>query len=149
MKRVDYASVLVFDRSQSKVLMVRNGSEASSYWSLPTGGVEKGETLEQAAVREAKEETGLDIEITGLYTVREVFFSTRGEHALLFTFYAKVTGGQLQISDPDQEIMEACWMEIDRANELMTYLPEKVKIKSGGNAESNPAGIYYFHGEEA
>lgn len=145
MKRVDYASTLVYDSSKTKILMVRNQSSKGSYWSIPVGAVEKGETLEQAAIRETKEETGLDVEIHKLYAVREVFFAERGEHALLFTFFADITGGEIHIADPDGEIAEACWLDLHVANEFMYYLPEHLKVKAHGH---NEAGIYYFHGED-
>lgn len=86
MKRVDVASALIFDNSKEKVLLVRNKKGETSYWSPPGGAVEKGETLHQAAIREIKEETGYDIVVDKLNSVREVFFSESGHHALIFTF---------------------------------------------------------------
>ncbi|GIP35350.1 hypothetical protein J2TS4_45600 [Paenibacillus sp. J2TS4] len=74
MKRVDVACALIFDESQEHILMVRNRKGDSSYWSLPGGAVEAGETLEQALKRETMEETGLEVEVSSLYSVREVFF---------------------------------------------------------------------------
>ncbi|MGW6427620.1 NUDIX domain-containing protein [Nocardia sp. NPDC055053] len=57
------SSALVVD-GIGRILMQRRGD--SGNWSLPGGVMEIGEILEQCAVRETKEETGLDIEITGL-----------------------------------------------------------------------------------
>lgn len=53
-----------FTKSRQKEL--KNVKGDSSYLSLPYGAVEAGETLEQAAIREEKEETGYGIVITGL-----------------------------------------------------------------------------------
>ncbi|CAM4401043.1 NUDIX hydrolase [Paenibacillus alkaliterrae] len=64
MKRVDVSSALITD-SEGHILIVKNAKGDSSYWSLPGGAVEAGETLEQAATREVKEETGDGIVITG------------------------------------------------------------------------------------
>jgi ADP-ribose pyrophosphatase YjhB (NUDIX family) len=61
MKRVDVTYVLLFDDQGENVLMVKNKGENSSYYTLPGGAVEPGETLEEAAIREVKEETGLDV----------------------------------------------------------------------------------------
>ncbi|MFI7001638.1 NUDIX domain-containing protein [Nocardia sp. NPDC050175] len=56
-------SALIVDEDGA-ILMQRRSD--SGNWSLPGGTMEIGETLEQCVVRETKEETGLDIEITGL-----------------------------------------------------------------------------------
>jgi len=125
MKRVDVTYVLLFDENHQKVLMVKNKGENSSYYTLPGGAVEDGETLEEAAVREVKEETGVDIEIDGLFTVNEAFFEDRGHHAIFFTFTGKIVGGEIEISFPD-EIEEVTWMEADEAEQYM-YLPNEQK----------------------
>ncbi|WP_325048389.1 NUDIX hydrolase [Paenibacillus sp. CAA11] len=62
MKRVDVVYSLITDQSKSKVLAVKNVGRSS--WSLPGGAAWPNESLEQAAIREAKEETGLDIKVT-------------------------------------------------------------------------------------
>ena len=130
MKRIDVASALIFNNTQDQILLVRNKKGNSSYWSLPGGAVELGETLEEALRREAKEQTGLTVEMSGLYSVREVFFSDSDQHALIFTFMADIIGGEIEIDDPDQDILEVKWTELKAANELMPYLPEKLKAPS-------------------
>lgn len=103
MIRVDVASALVFD-DQDNLLLVKNKNGDSFYWGPPGGAVEEGETLEQAVIREVKEETGYSIAITGLNSVREMFFRKTEHHALIVTFYAKVISGDLEIDDPDLEV---------------------------------------------
>lgn len=125
LKRVDVAYVLLLDEAHEKVLMVKNIGENSSYYTLPGGAVEEGETLPEAAVREVKEETGLDIEVSGIVSVMEAFFEARGHHAIFFIFEGGVKGGDINISMPD-EIEEVVWMEVEEAERYLS-LPVRVK----------------------
>lgn len=114
MKRVDVAYVLLFDELEQNVLMVKNKGTDSSYYTPPGGAVEMGETLVEAAVREVKEETGLDVRIGGIFSVGEAFFEERGHHAIFFTFVGKIIGGEINISFPE-EIEEVTWMNLKQA----------------------------------
>lgn len=144
MKRVNYANALIIDKLSHKVLLVKNGDPNSHYWSFPGGKVEDSETLEQAVVREVKEETGFGIRIESLYSVREVLFEDKNEHALIFTFISEIVAGEIDISDPDQEIIEVQWMDIDVANKLMPYIPNQISIPEEQEISS---AFYFFHGK--
>ena len=82
----------------------------SGNWALPGGGMEMNESLADSVVREVKEETGLDVEVTGLvgtYTdPRHIIAYTDGEVRRQFNicYTARVTGGQLAISDESTEL---------------------------------------------
>jgi 8-oxo-dGTP diphosphatase len=143
LKRIDVASTILLDETRQKIVMVRSQKDGKFNWTTPGGAVEPGETLEQAAIRETKEECGYDVRIGGLHSVREMFFETSGHHVVIFTFYATITGGELEIMDPDGDIVEVCWMELPAANELMTYLPEKL---NGVDEASSGSAPYYFQG---
>jgi 8-oxo-dGTP diphosphatase len=144
MQRVNYVNALIMDESTRQVLLVKNGTPDSFYWSFPGGRVEGPETLEQALVREVLEETGYRVKVGKIYCVREVLFGKRREHALIFTFHAKIVGGQLAVSDPDREIVEARWMDIREADAAMPYIPGYMRL----SAERGPsAAFYHFHGE--
>ncbi|WP_028552353.1 NUDIX hydrolase [Paenibacillus sp. UNC451MF] len=141
LKRVDVAIALIWDEAGQNVVMVKNKNGNGAYWSLPGGAVEPGETLEQAVLRETKEESGLEVKVKGLHSVREVFFTEAGHHALLFTFEAVIVGGELEVSDPDEEITEVKWMAVDNANELFANLPVKMVI-----SRDYKIPVYSFHG---
>jgi 8-oxo-dGTP diphosphatase len=81
----------VADRGGAELLLVRQ-SYGQRYWSLPGGSMEPGESIEQAAVREAKEETGLDVRLTRLVGV----YSKPEQDALAICFEAEVLGGAVQ-----------------------------------------------------
>ena len=90
-------------------------------WSLPKGHIEKGETQEQAALREVKEETGLDARIVD--ALGEVVYFYRRPKGLtrkvVYHFLMERTGGEF--GPPNWEVDEVRWIDIDRAHTLLTY----------------------------
>jgi len=104
-------AVFVFLQQVDKLLLVKQGY-GQQYWSLPGGVVEEGETIQQAIVREVKEETGLDITIgrvVGLY-------SKPRENALAITLAGCIVGGELK---PDHEILECHFFPLDQLPSLV------------------------------
>ena len=101
--RVEGASVYATD-GEGRILVVR--PTYSNEWMLPGGRVERGETPHGAAVREAREETGLDVVIDRLALV-----DARRARDTSFIFVAHVTGGELE---PQLgEIAEVGWLRRD------------------------------------
>jgi len=91
--------------SDKGVVLVRRGSEPyEGRWALPGGFVEVGETVRQAAVREAAEETGLAVEVSrlvGVYSDPER--DPRG-HNVSVAFLARVLSGQMQAASDAAEV---------------------------------------------
>ena len=90
--------------AEGRILVVR--PTYTNEWMLPGGRVERGETPHQAAVREAREETGLDVVLDRL-----VLVDARKSSDTSFIFAAHMTGGELE---PQLgEIAEVGWLHRD------------------------------------
>jgi 8-oxo-dGTP pyrophosphatase MutT (NUDIX family) len=101
------ASAVVTD-DKGRILLQRRRD--NDLWALPGGGMDMGDSLPGTAVREVKEETGLDVEITGLvgtYTdPRHIIAYSDGEVRRQFNvcFRARIIGGTLEISDESSDL---------------------------------------------
>jgi 8-oxo-dGTP diphosphatase len=95
-----------------RVLIVRRAREPGlGLYTLPGGGVELGETLQEAVVREVREETGLDVEPLALAGYRQVIVRDADgrieRHFVLLPFASRWTGGEVVLN---AELSEAQWL---------------------------------------
>lgn len=83
-------------------------------WIVPGGHVEPGETLENAVIRETKEEIGVDIEIIEQFNIGQSFVSPpefkRNAHFLFIDFVARLKSGKFVFND---EISDCKWWPLD------------------------------------
>lgn len=92
------SSVIAFDKSKKKIVLVKRRD--IPVWVVPGGGIEKGESPEQAAIRETKEESGFDVKI-----VRKVAVYTHiGSHKKNHLFEAIIVGGEARINSEAKEV---------------------------------------------
>jgi len=78
------------------VLIKRRNYPFQGKWALPGGFVDYGETVEHATVREMKEETGLEVEITRLVGVYSDPARDPRGHAVSVVYLCKIAGGTLK-----------------------------------------------------
>ncbi len=81
----------------------RPGKSGQERWATPSGYIEFGENFLATAIREAKEETGLEVEIAAILNVTDSLFPP-DQHYLNIYLLARVTGGQLQSGDDMGEL---------------------------------------------
>ena len=91
--RIRVAPIVVRDHA---LLLVRHVKGDRTYWLLPGGGVDYGETLGEALLREIKEETNLDTELGELVMVNDSIPPDGHRHVVNLYFTARVTGGELR-----------------------------------------------------
>jgi len=83
-------------RHDGRLVLLKRGIEpAYGKWVFPGGFVDRGERVEDAAVRETKEESHLDIRLTGLLNI----YSYSGHPVIIIVFTAEVVGGALAAGD--------------------------------------------------
>lgn len=125
-------AVIVAVIDDGKILLTKR--EDFEVWCLPGGGVEEGESLAEGAIREAKEETGLDVELTRLVGA----YSRRGGgihdvHAVLYA--AKPVGGELR-TQPNETI-EVAYFPFDQLPDELLF-GHKRRIE---DAINNASGV--------
>ncbi len=111
------ATSAVVTDSQGRILLQRRAD--SGNWALPGGAMEMDESLTGSVAREVREETGYDIEVTGLvgtYTdPRHIIAYTDGEVRRQFNicYTARITGGELAISSESTDLRFVAPGELD------------------------------------
>jgi 8-oxo-dGTP diphosphatase len=100
-------------RDEDKYLLVQEDQpSARGLWNLPAGHVDKDEELEHAAIRETKEETGLDVNI-----VKELYiYHEKAGKSVKHIYSAEVVGGKLEAQAG--EIMTVAWLSFSEVEEL-------------------------------
>ncbi len=92
--------------SDERVLLLRRAIEPGyGKWVFPGGYVDRGEVVEQAALREAREECGLDVRLTGLIGM----YSYPGRTPIVIVYSARLEDGDSAAVCMDEESLEARW----------------------------------------
>ncbi|MBE3574076.1 MAG: NUDIX hydrolase [Firmicutes bacterium] len=115
-----------------RVLVLRH---ARGEWILPKGHIEAGETPEQAAAREIREETGLDVELLGRAGETAHEFTYPGEterrHKTVIWFVARPRcwPASLQLQT-EEGILEGRWLEPQQAVALLTFPDQREMVEN-------------------
>lgn len=108
------ASVIL--KKENKVLLIKEILEdKKEHWIFPGGGVEFGETIEEAARREIKEEINLDVEIKELLGFKEIIRTQFDYHTVIFFFIAEPLNNKLTRID---KILDAQYFTSEEAKNL-------------------------------
>jgi 8-oxo-dGTP pyrophosphatase MutT (NUDIX family) len=112
----------------------RDGDRHGGTWTLPKGTPNPGETVEQTAVREVEEETGLRVRIVGPLPSIEYTFVQGGAriHKTVHYFLMEPVGGDLD--HHDHEFERVRWVRFEDARSLLTFDTERALVETAANA---------------
>lgn len=121
------------------ILISHRGLNGFEKWCLPKGTVEEGETLEETALREVREETGISGQLLEkLGEIRYEFYSREDREKILksvhFYLLVYLSGSEL---DHDDEADEARWFPIDAAEKQLTHVNEAAMLRKAAIALTN------------
>jgi 8-oxo-dGTP pyrophosphatase MutT (NUDIX family) len=128
-----WAIALVVVRDEDRFVLVNESRERG--WYLPAGRVEHGETLMHGAVREVREEAGLEVELDGIIRIEHTPALGQLDARLRIVFVAHAIGGALK-TEPDDESLGAEWVRLCDLVHYRLRSPEVARhleyVASGG-----------------
>ncbi len=118
---IQVASGWIFNADRTQVLIVSN---IGASWTMPSGGVEEGEFIQDAMVREAFEEVGLHVRINRLMAISEGFSARKQRKVIFFGFLLdQIDPAQKPSIQMPDEIAEIRWVNRDELRVLLPWLP--------------------------
>jgi 8-oxo-dGTP pyrophosphatase MutT (NUDIX family) len=112
---------------ETEILLVHR--RAPVLWALPKGTPDSGETIEETALRETREETGIEVEIEAPLSAIRYFFvrGTTRFHKTVHFFLMRPVGGAIELHDG--EFDEVRWARVGEALALMNHATERSVVE--------------------
>ncbi|MFD5017372.1 NUDIX hydrolase [Paenibacillus sp. NPDC058367] len=126
-KHILSAATVVFN-DQREILLIKGPRRG---WEMPGGQVEEGESLKEAAIRETKEESGIDIEINKFCGV----FQNVDRSICTTLFLGKAIGGEPATSS---ESLEVGFFSIEQAMDMLTWKNLRLRLEYCLNDDAQP-----------
>ena len=133
------ASVVVVN-DQGEILLIQRSDNGN--WTIPGGAMEYGESLTRTAIRECKEETGYDIQVTGLVGIytnpnRRIEYTSNGEVRQEFSvcYIGQAVSGQ---PTPNDEATRIEWVSPDQLDDMEMADPIRQRIAHYLSGETEP-----------
>lgn len=100
-------------KKDNKILMVQEAIEkVYGMWNFPMGHLDEGETIFEGAIREAKEETGYDVELTSIISIQNY----PNKEAIKIAFNANIISGEIKYDK--NETLDVKWIPIEELEKM-------------------------------
>lgn len=126
MKREFSAGGIVFN-DKGEVLLTKHSQ--NKHWSFPKGLIDPGQTTKEAALREVKEEGGVEAEIIDKAGYSKYVYTFNGEKIFKVVTYFLMKYVQGDIKDHDFEVEESGWYKIEEALKQLSFSQDKELLK--------------------
>ncbi|MCI8277196.1 MAG: NUDIX domain-containing protein [Clostridia bacterium] len=124
----DYIGVgvgaFILNDNNELLLQKRAVPAEKDHWCIPGGRLELFETLENAVIREAKEETDLDIEVLKIMGVCNHIIKEEEAHWIATSYLCKIKNGEPKIMEPDKA-SDMKWFSLDKLPDKLTITTKK------------------------
>ena len=133
--------VVGYDNQRPRLVVgMRRRERSSVRWTLPKGTPKPGESLEETALREVTEETGLHVRIVEPLSTIEYRFVQDGVriHKTVHYWLMEPTGGDL--AEHDHEFEQVRWVPFDEASALLTFETERELVAAAARRLAERAG---------
>ncbi len=127
------AGGVVYRAHQGIIEVVLVARPADGLWALPKGTPEAGESVEQTALREVREETGLAVVIAGSLGSIRYQYALRGGvqvQKVVHHYLMRAIGGDLSLHDHEYDV--AAWVDIHEATGRVSYANERAVLERAG-----------------
>lgn len=123
---------IVFRRFHGNIQILLIKHINSGHWSFPKGHIENNETEIETAVREIKEETGIDVNIDPTFRETVSYFPKKDTQKVVVYFIAQAKN--FQYKPQEDEISEIRWVDIGYAKQILTYENDKTIVNRATKA---------------
>lgn len=114
----------------TEILLIKHVN--SGHWSFPKGHMEEGEREEETALREIKEETGIDVILDTTFRETVSYYPRKDTQKVVVYFIGKAKN--FEVTPQEEEIAQVKWVEIGHAASVLTYENDKTIVNRAKTA---------------